>query len=334
MNPINIGIIGLGRIGKLHADNIIKFNRAMRVHAVADVYLDQEWLAARNITRAYSDPDPILADQAIDAVIICSPTPTHAAYIMAAAKAGKHIFCEKPIAFETDTIYQVITAVNKAKVKLQIGFNRRFDPSFAKVQQAVAAGRVGRVHLIRITSYDPAPPPAEYIKQSGGMFLDMSIHDFDMARFLAGSEITEVYANGSVLIDQTFAEFNDIDTAVIQLKFASGALGVIDNSRQAVYGYDQRIEVFGSGGSMSASNHTETNTVLSTENGVIKDKPLHFFLERYQQAYIAELSAFADCILQDLPSPVDGNDGLMSVSIARAAQQSLDQRQPIQIKEN
>jgi len=334
MNTINLGIIGLGRIGKLHSDNIIRQHSKLRIHAVCDVKLDQQWLAQRNITHAYKDPDKIFNDPLIDAVIICTPTATHAPYIIAAANAGKHIFCEKPIAFDVDTIYQTIKAVNASKVKLQIGFNRRFDPTFAKVQLAVANGRIGDVHLIRITSYDPAPPPAEYIKHSGGMFLDMSIHDFDMARFLAASEVKEVYASGSVLIDKKFAEFDDVDTAVIQLKFANGALGVIDNSRQAVYGYDQRVEVFGSRGNMSANNHSETNTLLSTTDGVMSDKPLHFFIERYQQSYIEELKAFENCITQDIESPVDGNDGLMSVMIALAAKQSIALNQPVQVQES
>jgi len=216
-------------------------------------------------------------------------------------------------------------------VKLQVGFNRRFDPNFAAVQQQVASGALGEPHIIRITSRDPAPPPAEYVAGSGGMFLDMTIHDFDMARFLSGSEVTEVHAYGAVLIDPEIGKAGDIDTAVISLKFANGALGIIENSRKAVYGYDQRVEVFGSKGAAMADNNTPTSMVVFNESGTIRDKPLYFFLERYEKAFVAEMQSFIDAIRDDKPTKVSGNDGLAPVLIALAAQESLKTGKPVKV---
>lgn len=332
MKQVNIGIIGLGRIGKLHADNIKSISN-MTLVAVADVQLDQQWLDHRNIPHIYNDPQAAIDNPEVDAILICSPAQTHTSLIIAAAEHSKHVFCEKPIALDIEAITHAIDAADKAKIKLQIGFNRRFDPNFAKIQKAVKNGDIGNPHLIRITSYDPAPPPIEYIAQSGGIFLDMSIHDFDMARFLSGSEVTEVYASGAVLVDPEIGKQGDIDTAIIQLRFANGALGAIQNSRQAVYGYDQRIEVFGSKGNIEALNNCETNTVLSTIDGVMSDKPLYFFLERYRQSYINELSAFRDSIIDNNVSPVNGHDGLMPILIAYAAKQSYDNNIPVKVEQ-
>jgi myo-inositol 2-dehydrogenase / D-chiro-inositol 1-dehydrogenase len=331
LKKINVGVIGLGRIGKLHADNVLKFIPDLQLQAVADVNLDEAWYCERNINKAYSAPEPIIEDPDIDAVLICSPTPTHVPLIISAAKAGKHIFCEKPVALEIDAIQQALDVVNETGITFQIGFNRRFDPNFKKIHQAVVDGEVGAPHLVRITSYDPAPPPPEYVAQSGGIFLDMSIHDFDMARYLAGSEIVEIFATGGVLVNKWIGEAGDVDTAIIQLKFANGALGVIDNCRQAAYGYDQRVEVFGAKGNISAHNKTPTNTVLSTAEGVVADKPHHFFLERYQDSYIGELQAFADSITQQKPSITDPKDGLMAARVALAAKQSFEAHQTIKL---
>ena len=332
MTTHNWGIIGLGRIGKLHADNIIKYMPNVNLAAVSDVMLDNDWLAQREIGHAYSEAEPILCDPNIDAVLICSPTPTHVPLIVAAAQAGKHIFCEKPLALSIEPIRAAMAAADKASVKLQIGFNRRFDPHFAKAYQSIRDGEIGDPHLIRITSYDPSPPSLDYIKKSGGLFLDMSIHDFDMARFLTGSEIVQVYATGAVLVDPAIGNVGDIDTAVTQLKFASGMLGVIDNSRHSAYGYDQRVEVFGNKGSIEVANQIATNTRLSTCDGVIADKPLHFFLDRYQESYRQELLAFYQSIVNDTASPVDGYAGLQSVVISLAATQSYQSHQPVNLE--
>ena len=235
MKPIKVGIIGAGRIGRLHAGNLVRRIPGAKVVAVADVVQEAAEQCAKElgIPKAYGDPGPIFADPSVDAVLICSSTDTHAQFIEQAAAAGKHIFCEKPIALDLDRIDRALAAVAQAGVVLQVGFNRRFDPNFSAARQAVAEGKVGKPHLLRITSRDPAPPPLEYIKVSGGIFLDMTIHDFDMARFLMGEEVVEVYATGAVLVDPKIGEAGDVDTAVVTMRFASGALGVIDNSRIA-----------------------------------------------------------------------------------------------------
>lgn len=332
MNNLTIGVIGAGRIGKLHTTNILKHLPQFKIKTIADPYIDTTWVKSLTSSLNFSqDFNHIIEDPDIQAVLICSPSTLHASQIIAAAQAGKHIFCEKPISTDIEQIKAALRAVEKAGVKLQVGFNRRFDPNFAKIKQLLNNKRIGTPHLLRITSRDPKIPPAEFIQTSGGMFVDMTIHDFDMARFLMDSEITEVYASANVLINPIFAEHNDIDTAIINLKFANGSLGVIDNSRQAVYGYDQRVEVFGSEGAVHADNNTPTNTTLSTHDGITSEKPLYFFLERYETSFVAELAAFHHCIINDTKPVVSGIDGLHSVLISMAAEQSRQQNRPIKI---
>ena len=273
----------------------------------------------------------MLGDPEIDAILIGSPSAEHAPQMIECAEAGKHIFCEKPIALDPEIIRNALAEVDKSGVKLQVGFNRRFDPNFAAVQQQVASGALGAPHIIRITSRDPAPPPAEYVAGSGGMFLDMTIHDFDMARFLSGSEVSEVHAYGTVLVDPEIGIAGDIDTAVISLKFANGALGIIENSRKAVYGYDQRVEVFGAKGTAMADNNTPTSMIVLNESGTIRDKPLYFFLERYKTAFVSEMQAFVDAIREEKPTLVSGKDGLVPVLIAMAAKESLKTGKPVQV---
>ena len=274
------------------------------------------------------DPRILLDDPEIDAILIGSPSSEHAPQLIECAEAGKHIFCEKPIALNPEIIRNALAEVDKSGVKLQVGFNRRFDPNFSAVQHQVASGALGDPHIIRITSRDPAPPPAEYVAGSGGMFLDMTIHDFDMVRFLSGSEVTEVHAYGAVLVDPEIGKAGDIDTAVISLKFTNGALGIIENSRKAVYGYDQRVEIFGSKGTAMADNNTPTSMVVFNESGTIRDKPLYFFLERYEAAFIDEMKAFVNAIREDKTTAVSGKDGLAPVLIALAAQDSLKRGKP------
>ena len=274
----------------------------------------------------------MLDDPEIDAILIGSPSPEHAAQMIECARAGKHIFCEKPIALDPDIIRNALAEVEKSGVKLQVGFNRRFDPKFVAVQQQVASGALGDPHIIRITSRDPAPPPAEYVASSGGLFMDMTIHDFDMARFLSGGEVTEVHAYGAVLVDPEIGKAGDIDTAVISLKFDNGALGIIENSRKAVYGYDQRVEVFGAKGTAMADNNTPTSMVVLDESGNIRDKPLYFFLERYKIAFVAEMQAFVDAVRGNEPTAVSGTDGLAPVLIALAAQHSLKSGKPVKVE--
>ncbi len=280
-----------------------------------------------------ADYRELLAGPEVDAVAICSSTDTHARIIQEAAAAGKHIFCEKPIDYELTRIRAALAAVDKAGVKLQIGFNRRFDPSFAKVRELVASGAVGQPHVIRITSRDPDPPPLEYIKVSGGVFLDMTIHDFDMVRFLSGSEAEEVYAIGDALVDPAIRDAGDVDTAIVTMRLKSGALATIDNSRTAVYGYDQRIEVFGSKGSASAGNRTPDAHVLMDTTGVHEAKPHHFFLERYAEAYVIEMRAFVEAVLKNQTPPVAGLDGLQPVVMGLAAIRSLREGRPVKLSE-
>jgi myo-inositol 2-dehydrogenase/D-chiro-inositol 1-dehydrogenase len=269
----------------------------------------------------------------VDAVLIASSTDTHAPFIVDAAKAGKHIFCEKPIAAKLDKIDEALATVTGAGVKLQIGFNRRFDASFQRIKQAIESGEIGTPHLMHIISRDPSPPPIEYIKVSGGIFFDMTIHDFDMARFLLG-DVEEIYAAGGVMVDPAIGLAGDIDTTVITLKFANGAIGTIDNSRKAVYGYDQRVEVFGSKGSAQNTNLYPDTVTLSTGDAVRRGSlPLNFFLERYTPSYITELQAFVDCVLDDTPVPVTGHDGRVPVVMAMAAKKSYEENRPVKLSE-
>ena len=335
MNKLKFGIIGAGRIGKLHAENLTYNIPNAEVVAIADVNLNAAQETAQNlgipqVSDQYKD---IISNVNVDVVAICSPTDLHAQQIIESAEAGKHIFCEKPIALSIDKIQEANEAVKQNGVKLMVGFNRRFDANFAKIQQTVAAHKTGSVHIVKITSRDPAPPPVEYVKRSGGLFLDMMIHDFDMSRYVSGSEVEEVYATGNVLVDPKIGEAGDIDTAIVQLKFKNGALGVIDNSRQAVYGYDQRVEVFGNNGMVLVDNNKpDAHRFLGAE-GETGSLPLYFFLERYAQSYINEMNAFIKSILEDSSSPVTGQDGLMAVVIGLAANKSLKENRPVKTSE-
>ena len=332
---IRVGVIGAGRIGKIHAENLATRVPGAVVAAIADIDLKaaKELADRLHVENVYSDFNQIINDQSIDAVAICSSTDTHADLIIAAAKSGKHIFCEKPVDHSLEKIDLAIDAVNKAGVQCQIGFNRRFDANFKKLQELVKDGKIGDLHILRVTSRDPAPPPAEYVKKSGGMFLDMTIHDFDMARYLSGSEVVEVYAAGGVMVDPAIGEAGDIDTAIITLKFANGAIGTIDNSRKAVYGYDQRAEVFGSGGMAATTNNTANTSVYSNAEGVTSEKPLYFFLERYMDSFIAEMRDFIAAIRDGAPTPVTILDGRKPVVIAMAAKKSLDEHRPVKLSE-
>ncbi|PWU12414.1 MAG: inositol 2-dehydrogenase [Verrucomicrobia bacterium] len=332
---LNLAVIGCGRIGHIHAENLAARIPQARVAALADVVEDRTvQLAARfRIPKISRDYREILADPAIDAVAICSSTDMHSQIIQDAAAAGKHIFCEKPIDYDIGRIHASLAAVKRAGVKLQIGFNRRFDPSFARVRELVASGAVGRPHIIRITSRDPSPPPLDYIRVSGGIFLDMTIHDFDMVRFLSGSEAEEIYAVGDALVDPAISEAGDVDTAVVTIRLQNGVLATIDNSRKAVYGYDQRIEVFGSKGSASAGNRTPDAHLLLDAAGTRGPSPLNFFLERYAEAYVIEMRAFVEAVLKNQAPPVSGKDGLQPVLMGLAATRSLKENRPVKLSE-
>ncbi len=333
MKKLRIGIIGAGRIGKVHARTVSNSPNAVPV-AITDIDRSAADEAARlyGFSRVAEDSTKIFESTDIDAVLICSATNTHAQLITQAAGAGKHIFCEKPIDYDLSRIDSALDAVKRAGVKLQVGFNRRFDANFARVRKAIESGEVGKPHLMHIISRDPAPPPISYIKVSGGMFFDMTIHDFDMARFLLG-EVDEIYAAAGVMVNPEIGKAGDIDTAIITLKFKNGAIGTIDNSREAVYGYDQRVEVLGSKGSIATGNCYPNQAVVSTSSEVRRDLPLNFFMERYAESFATELQAFISAIVQDKEPPVTGLDGRMPVLMGMAANKSYKEGRPVQLKE-
>jgi myo-inositol 2-dehydrogenase/D-chiro-inositol 1-dehydrogenase len=333
---IDLGIIGAGRIGKVHAESITYHIKEAQVAAIADPMMNDEtalWAKGLGIQKVYKDYKQILEDSSIQAVLICSSTNTHAEIAIEAIKANKHVFCEKPISQDLAKIKEVMEALKGSGLKFQVGFNRRFDHNFEAVHNAVAAGKIGDVHIVKITSRDPAAPPIEYVKVSGGIFLDMTIHDFDMVRYLTSSDVVEVYASGAALVNPAIKEAGDIDTAIISMKLANGALAVIDNSRKADYGYDQRAEVFGSKGQAAVTNDSSSTAVVSTADGVTGEKPLYFFLERYMASFSKEVSLFVQAVINDTEVPVNINDGLQPVLIAKAAKKSLEENRPVKLSE-
>ena len=306
------------------------------VKAVADPFMNDEtkaFIEGFGVKEIYTDYKKILADPDIGAVLICSSTDTHAAISIEAIEAGKHVFCEKPVDQTIEKILDVKKALEGKDLKFQVGFNRRFDHNFAAVRAAVENGTIGETHIVKITSRDPAPPNPAYIKVSGGIFLDMTIHDFDMVRFLSGSEVEEIYVNSAVLVDPAIGEQGDVDTAIITMKLANGALAVIDNSRKAAYGYDQRAEVFGSKGMVATANDTLSTAVVSDENGVTGEKPLYFFLERYMESFATEMRDFVDSVVNDKPVKVGIEAGLQSVLIGLAARKSVEEHRPVKLSE-
>jgi myo-inositol 2-dehydrogenase / D-chiro-inositol 1-dehydrogenase len=332
---LNVGIVGAGRIGSLHAEHLARHVPGVRIGAIADVNIAAaKELAGRHaVESAVDDYRQLTENPGIDAVIVCSSTDTHVDVIRAAADAGKHVFCEKPLDTDLRRIEDMLRHVESTGVTLQVGFNRRFDPNFRRMRQAIEEGAIGTPHVLKITSRDPAPPPEEYIRTSGGLFMDMTIHDFDMARFMMGDEVVEVFATGASLVDPSIGRLGDIDTAVVTLTFAGGGLGVIDNSRKAAYGYDQRVEVLGSAGMVATDNRTEDNHYVFDSTGRHSAKPLYFFLERYTESFITEMKEFVAAVLNGLRPPVDGHDGYVPVVIAHAAKKSLVERRPVRLEE-
>jgi myo-inositol 2-dehydrogenase/D-chiro-inositol 1-dehydrogenase len=332
---IRVGVIGTGRIGKLHIEHLAQ--DIPEADLVALCSLDRpsmdSFAKQFNVAQTTEDYTELLADPEIDAVLVTSATNTHVEISQAAAKAGKHIFCEKPIALDLKQIDDTLAIVEKAGVKFQVGFHRRFDTSFMRVREAVASGEIGDPHIIRITSRDPAPPPIEYIKVSGGIFLDMTIHDFDMVRYLTGDEVVEIYAKGGVRVDPEIGAAGDIDTAVITLQFQNGVIATIDNSREAIYGYDQRVEVFGSKGMVTVANPLTDTVTFSGSQATRAALPPYFFLERYKAAYLSELQAFFACIQEGTPPPVTGEDGRAPVVMGLAALKSLRENRPVLLSE-
>ncbi len=312
---ISVAVLGAGRIGQIHARNVAAHPDA-RLAGVMDVAS----AAAQGLAQSLGS-QPISLDQAFaaDALMICTPTPTHADLIERAAASGKAVFCEKPIDLDASRVRACLQTANKAGIPLMIGFNRRFDPSFRTLHDRLRAGEIGRLETLTIISRDPQPPPPSYVASSGGLFRDMMIHDFDMARFLLGEDPTEVYAIGSVLVDKAIGDAGDVDTAAVLLRTASGAIAQITNSRRATYGYDQRIEAHGATGMLRAGNMTATTVEFASAGGFVTDPALPFFLERYGAAYRAELDAFLHAIqTAAAPSPT-GRDGLAALLLADAA---------------
>ena len=333
---MKVAVIGAGRIGRVHIENISTGVREMEIKTVADPFLNDDTVAFYNsigITNVTKDVDSIFADPEIEAVLICSSTDTHADLIMQACAAGKHIFCEKPVDHDVQRVRMALDAVKKAGVKLQIGFVRRFDHNHRGVYDAVRSGKIGTPHILKISSRDPQPPTIEYVRRSGGIFYDMMIHDFDMIRFLAGCEVTEVYAKGAVLVDTAIGAEGDVDTALVTLTFENGAIGIIDNSRQAVYGYDQRLEVFGSEGAVQDENDIPNTVVVSRADGTSYGTCYKVMWDRYTQAFIDEMKAFADAVINDKVPPVTDLDGLYPVLMAAAANKSIQEGRPVKISE-
>jgi myo-inositol 2-dehydrogenase/D-chiro-inositol 1-dehydrogenase len=332
---LNIGLIGAGRIGQVHAATVAFGIPEANLLAVTDINSEAAHALAQRcgVRKVASDAAEIFNDTDIDAVLICSSTNTHADLIVEAAQAGKHIFCEKPIDHTLDRIDKALQAVEAAGVKLQIGFNRRFDANFERVRHAVTAGEIGTPHLLHIISRDPGPPPISYVKVSGGMFLDMTIHDFDMARFLIGAEVREIYTAADVRVDPEIGIAGDVDTAVITLRFTNGVIGTIDNCRRAPYGYDQRVEILGSLGSIATENCYPNRAVVSTAESVRRDLPLNFFMDRYRDSFMAEMRAFVAAVVNDTPTPVTGSDGRVPVVMALAARKSYEERRPVLTEE-
>ena len=318
---IRIGLLGAGRIGRAHAEALgrIEGARLVAVHDPVEAAADDVAVAAG--ARPASSQE-ILDAADIDAILIAAPTELHTACIEAAARSGKAIFCEKPIDLDLDRARACIEVVRETGARLMVGFNRRFDPDFAEVRRRIDAGEIGKVELVQITSRDPSPPPIDYVARSGGLFLDMMIHDFDMARFLLGEEVVEVVATGSVLVDERIGAAGDFDTAVATLKTGSGRIALISNSRRATYGYDQRLEVHGSRGMVSAANRRNTTVTVAGAGGYRREPLLDLFVERYRDAYRRELEAFVHALASGGRMAPDGDDGLKALEIAVAARHS------------
>ena len=334
---LKIGIIGAGRIGKVHLESISYHVKNATVTAMADPFMNEETeklIRSYGVSKVTKDYKDILNDKDIDAVLVCSSTDTHAAISIEAINAGKHVFCEKPVDHSIEKIQAVADALNEhPDIKFQVGFNRRFDHNFAAIRKAYDDGKIGEAHILKIPSRDPEPPNPAYIKVSGGIFLDMTIHDFDMACFLTDSDVEELYVNSAVLVDPAIGEQGDVDTAIITMKMANGALAVIDNSRKAAYGYDQRAELFGSKGMVATSNDTVSSAVISNADGVTGEKPLFFFLERYMGSFSEEMRQFTEAVINDTEVPVGIHAGLQSVKIGLAARKSVEEHRPVKISE-
>jgi myo-inositol 2-dehydrogenase/D-chiro-inositol 1-dehydrogenase len=333
MRRVKLGIIGVGEIGTVHATNIVRDVPGAELAAVADLRLDKARECARSlgVARFYGRTEELLSDREIEAVLICTTPESHSRIMIEAASAGKHIFCEKPLGLDPAEAEKALAQVKAAGVRLQVGFNRRFDASFRRLKEHVRLGKLGTLHSVHIISRDPEPPGKEYYLLSGGILLDMTIHDFDLARHLIGDEVVEVYATGSTLIAPWLAEHGDADTIAAILKFSNGAVGIISNSCKAVFGYDQRVEVFGERGMMSVTNPLPDLTTVVNEEGHRTPPLLHFFTERYRASYAEEIRSFVESVADGKEPAVTGRDGLIGIQIATAARQSMRTGLPVKL---
>ncbi len=334
MNDVRVGVLGVGRIGQMHSELIARRAQGVSLACVYDVFEEgAQSVAAEFGARAAASPDDLINADDVDAVAVCTPTDTHIDFLVAAAKAGKPVFMEKPLSLDLSEVDRGIAAAQAGGISVQVGFNRRFDASHKAVRDTAASGQIGEVQMVRITSRDPAPPPVSYIDGSGGIFLDMTIHDFDMARYVTGSEVLEVYATGAVMVDPAIGEAGDLDTVVVVMTHENGAITTIDNSRQAVYGYDQRVEAFGSAGMVASDNPGVTTTSKRTATGSAGSTIPYFFLDRYIPSYLAEWTDFVAMVRDGAPSPVTLHDGRAPLVMGLAAWRSFHEGRPVKTKE-
>jgi myo-inositol 2-dehydrogenase/D-chiro-inositol 1-dehydrogenase len=334
VSTIGIGLLGLGRIGKIHFRNIMHYFDQARIVAVADpLYNKISFEETYGKIFFSKSEEEIITHPDVEAVLICSPTSAHANSLRLAMAHKKHIFCEKPMDLSLKTTAILTDLSINSGVKLMMGFNRRFDPDFMKARETVVAGKVGKVQIVKITSRDPGLPPIDYIRNSGGLFMDMAIHDFDMARYMMNKNVVEVFSKGLVMVDEAVGKAGDIDTALTTLTFEDGTYAVIDNSRKAVYGYDQRIEVFGSGGMLQVENNQHNRNILYNETGIHQSLPLDFFMDRYAESYLGEMKMFIDAVVNDKPVTVTAGDALAASKIAVAARISMEEQRPVSMDE-
>lgn len=326
------GVFGAGRIGKFHVENLLK--EGITVKTICDINADQlkDWANGFGIKMTKEEKD-IFGDKEINTIFIFSSTNFHVPLMLKAAESVKYIFCEKPVSMDIQVSLDGWKKLSGKDVQIQIGFNRRFDPSFAKVQKMIADKKIGDINVVKITSRDPEPPGLEYVKVSGGIFMDMAIHDFDMARFLSNQDVKEVNVMGGCLVNPEIAKCGDVDTATIQMKFANGTFGLIDISRKAIYGYDQRIEAFGSKGVLKADNQIVNTVTYQAENGALQDNPPYFFIERYMNAYVNEYKSFIAAFENKKPVECSLKDGIKAQLIAVACKKSLDTGLPVKVEE-
>jgi myo-inositol 2-dehydrogenase / D-chiro-inositol 1-dehydrogenase len=334
VKTLNLGVLGLGRIGRIHLENLCTKWEGVKVLAAMNPSKEGQSFAQRfNVPMVTADADAVINHPDIDAIIVCSPTNAHADYVIKSAKAGKAIFCEKPLDLSLDNVRETLQVVKQANVPLMLAFNQRMDPNFASVKKQITDGKIGRMHTVHIISRDPEPPPVSYIKTSGGLFMDMTIHDFDMSRFIVGKEVVEVFAKGYNLIDPEIGKAGDIDTGIVVLTFEDNVTAIIENSRKAVYGYDQRLEVFGSLGMVKADNPLKSTSTYLDERGSHTPRHLDHFMERYVVSYQREMEAFVHALQKNQAMPITGDDGLKAMIIAEAANMSVKLKRSVAISE-